>query len=211
MKNVTTWASPVAVSLLLHLTLLIVLTYNYSSNNLQANSTQTFTVELQASQPATSNKPHINKPKQITPSVAKPVKQENIIEKTLPTPVVQTEESKQTETTTVNQQPNYIGENNDQIKLQPLSKLTRLPSFLSKIEPVYPSAEQHAGTQATVLAEIMLDKEGKVLDIKIVKSAGLYFDNAVIDAIRKSRFNPGLIEQEPVAVKVLLPFRFKLK
>lgn len=101
--------------------------------------------------------------------------------------------------------------NNSQPVFQPISKLTKPPSFLTKIEPVYPVAEQRSGSQAYVLAEITLDAAGKVLNIAIMKSAGSYFDNAVIEAIRLSSFSPGYIEQEPVAVKVLLPFRFKLR
>jgi len=61
------------------------------------------------------------------------------------------------------------------------------------------------------LAEITLDANGKLLEIKILKSAGSYFDNAVIEAIKQSTFTPGYIEKQAVAVRVLVPFRFKLK
>lgn len=94
---------------------------------------------------------------------------------------------------------------------QPISKLSKPPAFLHKIEPVYPAAEQRSGSQAYVLAEITLDATGKMLNINIIKSAGSYFDNAVIEAIKQSSFTPGYIDKEPVAVKVLLPFRFKLR
>jgi protein TonB len=95
--------------------------------------------------------------------------------------------------------------------VQPLSKLTRPPAFLRRIEPVYPTAEQRAGSQAYVLAEVTIDEQGKVLEVKIMKSAGSAFDNAVTEALKKSIFVPGYIGKDAVAVRVLVPFRFNLK
>lgn len=93
---------------------------------------------------------------------------------------------------------------------QPLSEITRHPSYIRKIEPVYPRQEQRAGSQANVLAEVTVDSKGKVMEVKIIRSAGIYFDNAVIDALKKSIFSPAYINKEPVAARVLVPFRFKL-
>jgi protein TonB len=94
--------------------------------------------------------------------------------------------------------------------IYPLSKLTRPPSFLRKIEPDYPAAERRAGSQASVLAEVTIDDKGNVLGVRIVKSAGKFFDDAVMDALKKSMFVPGYIDKEAVAVRVLVPFRFNL-
>ena len=72
-------------------------------------------------------------------------------------------------------------------------------------------AERRAGSQAQVIAEVTIDESGRVKNIKIVKSAGTDFDNAVIEALNKSMFTPGFINREAVAVRVLIPFRFNLK
>jgi len=61
------------------------------------------------------------------------------------------------------------------------------------------------------LVEVTIDDKGKVVNIRVVKSAGINFDTAVIDALKKSLFAPAYIDTEPAAVKVLVPFRFNLK
>lgn len=94
--------------------------------------------------------------------------------------------------------------------IQPLSSLTRMPSFSRKIEAVYPTSERRAGIQANVLTEVTIDAQGNVLDVRILKSGGTTFDEAVKQALQKSSFNPGLIEGKPVGTRFQIPFRFNL-
>jgi protein TonB len=93
----------------------------------------------------------------------------------------------------------------------PSHKLTRLPAFLSKVDPVYPEGERFTGRDARVVVEILLGPEGTVDSVKIIKSGGAVFDAAVRKALEESRFSPGLMDDRPVAVRVQIPFVFKLK
>ena len=95
-------------------------------------------------------------------------------------------------------------------KAQPLFKLTRLPAFVEKHLPSYPESERASGREADVLAEVFIDHTGQVLDVTILNSAGLAFDQAVITALRESRFTPGYIDAEAVAVRFQIPFHFQL-
>ena len=95
-------------------------------------------------------------------------------------------------------------------EIQPLFRLTRPPGFLRKIEALYPASERRAGIQANVLAEVTIDSQGKVQDVRILKSAGSAFDTAVIEALKKSVFSPGYISDKPVPVRFQVPFRFNL-
>lgn len=205
MKNkVLAWALPISVSLLLHSILFLVFSDQRNDSN-AVTQTEVFTVEMQA---ALQLKPVAKPRKQNLAKEKEPVKQQTISTET--SKYVSVEE-KQPPPAATSEASSASATNSTSTVVQPLNKLTRPPSFLNKIEPVYPASEQRSGSQAYILAEITLDAEGKLLDIKIVKSAGSYFDNAVIDAIRQSTFTPGYIEKQPVAVKVLVPFRFKLK
>jgi TonB family protein len=67
------------------------------------------------------------------------------------------------------------------------------------------------GNEARVLAEIYLDEHGAVDDVTIKKSGGTRFDKAVIDAARKSRFNPGYMGEKAVPTVIQIPYVFKLK
>ena len=95
-------------------------------------------------------------------------------------------------------------------EIQPLYRLTRLPSFSKKTEAVYPAIERRAGIQANVLAEVTIDSQGMVLDVRILKSGGTTFDEAVKQALQRSVFNPGMIDGKPVGTRFQVPFRFNL-
>lgn len=94
---------------------------------------------------------------------------------------------------------------------QPIHRLTRLPNYLSRIEPVYPVSERMAGIEARVLTEIYLNSRGGVDEVKIKKSGGKPFDQAVIAAVRNSRFSPGFMGEVPVPTVLQIPFSFKMK
>ena len=99
----------------------------------------------------------------------------------------------------------------DKGSYQAFHRLTRLPSFRTRAEPVYPNTERLTGIEARVLAEIYLDEHGAVDDVIIKKSGGTRFDKAVIDAARKSRFNPGYMGEKAVPTVIQIPYTFKLK
>ena len=95
-------------------------------------------------------------------------------------------------------------------EIQPLFKLTRMPSFQKKVEAIYPISERRAGIQANVLAEVTIDSKGIVQDVRILKSGGNTFDEAVKQALQKSQFNPGIIDGKAVGTRFQVPFRFNL-
>lgn len=205
MKTFTTWTPPVAVSLLLHAALIALVTHKFSATRTDKSRDQTITVTLLGQAPISDNKPHLHavKPARETAS-AEPAPSVNTAPPESPTAVAK-------QASPANQEINAATETRlAGLTVQPLSKLSRPPVFLRKIEPVYPAAEQRAGSQANILAEVTIDENGKVREVRIVKSAGKNFDDAVIDALKNSIFVPGYIDKEAVAVRVFVPFRFNL-
>ena len=160
MKSFTTWALPVAVSLLLHASLLFLVTHQPTISSPDTRQVQTITVELSGKTTTSINKPRLQS---VTPIVIeKPIQQP--ARTALPTAVNPVPEKPQTstsvpeQTSTDKQAINTAAESQQAgMNIQPLSKLTRPPSFLRKIEPVYPRSEQRAGSQAYVLAEVTID------------------------------------------------------
>jgi len=90
-------------------------------------------------------------------------------------------------------------------------RLSRLPAFRVRSEPVYPKPERMTGSEARVLAEIFLDERGTVDEVTIKKSGGKLFDKAVIDAVRLSSFHPGYMGDKAVPTVIQIPYTFKLK
>ncbi len=208
MKQVyTNWAWPVSISVMLHVA--VVMLYLHQPQHPAPERPDTLLVEMQsisakpAAPPVRKAQAEIRSKAELEkPPVPEPAATSLAPATPQPVPVANTA----TTSETVQSPPSAAAPN-----IQPLSKLTRPPAFLRKIDPVYPASEQRSGSQAFVLAEITLDGEGKLLDVKILKSAGSQFDEAVKEAIRQSAFQPGYIESKPVAVRVQIPFRFKLK
>ncbi len=92
----------------------------------------------------------------------------------------------------------------------PIFKLTQAPRFLHREVPLYPSAMRAQGITGTVKLEALIDKEGQVRKVRILKSAGDKFDEAARRAIFASSFYPAKIDDEAVAVLLRLPVKFSL-
>lgn len=93
----------------------------------------------------------------------------------------------------------------------PINRLTKVPTFLQRVEPVYPENERLLGKETIVLAEIDLDEKGSIAEIRIIKSGGKPFDTAVENALKKSRLTPGYVKDRAVPIQVQIPFAFRLK
>jgi protein TonB len=208
----TKWSLPIAVSLLLHAAVIVLATQKPSSSSTTPGKPQAITVELLnqeniniPSAPKANSRP-TQKPLQEPLKPEPPAITSNTAEPTAISPALTEQNITQPAVPSAT-----TGVSQPSLNIQPLSKLSRPPSFLRKIEPVYPRAEQRAGSQAYVLAEVTIDEQGAIVEVKVLKSAGIAFDNAVMEALQKSTFSPGYMGQNAVAVRVLVPFRFNLK
>jgi len=201
LKILSTWTTPVAVSLLLHAALVVLVMQQLSNNSTDKRQIQAITVELSGLTSTVANKP---REREATPT---PVQEPVQTDQTMVTNPIPEEVQKTTATQINTATPETT---QTSLNVQPLSKVTRKPAPLNKIDLVYPPSEQRSGNQAYVLASFIIDEKGNVQDVKIVKSAGTDFDNAVNNALIKSIFAPGYIDTEAVAVRVLQKFSFNL-
>lgn len=101
-------------------------------------------------------------------------------------------------------------------KIVPLFRLTRMPKVvdynLETLKRFYPEEEREFGKEATVEAMILVDENGKIVDIDIIKSAGARFDEAAKKALLSNALviEPGYIGDKPVASRVPIPITFNL-
>ncbi|MEK6590220.1 MAG: energy transducer TonB [Nitrospinota bacterium] len=89
--------------------------------------------------------------------------------------------------------------------------ITILPKFAKKIDPVYPEPARRLNREGTVIVEVSIDPEGRVIETDVIKSAGFGFDESVLDAINNSTFSPAKAGHKTVSVKIRIPFRFELR
>ena len=74
----------------------------------------------------------------------------------------------------------------------------------------YPSAAKSAGTQGKVFLMVMVNENGGVDDVKVIKGIGNGCDEAAIDGVKKAKFTPGKSKGATVKVKLALAIEFKL-
>lgn len=80
------------------------------------------------------------------------------------------------------------------------------PKVKAKVDPVYPPDKLAKGEKGVVKLELTVDATGKVVNAKVVESAGAEFDAAALDAAAKLEFEPATVDGKPV--KAQIPYRF---
>lgn len=76
---------------------------------------------------------------------------------------------------------------------------------------VYPADAKAYGLEGDVKLVATVDKDGKVIDAKVIKGIGLGCDEAAIEAVKKTRFLPGQNSNGPTTANVTFSLEFNLK
>ncbi len=83
------------------------------------------------------------------------------------------------------------------------------PVPLNEIIPDYPTEARNAKLQGTVILVVELCRDGSIGDIFVLRSfPGL--DEAAKESARKIKFQPAVLEDEPVGCMTFIPFEFKI-
>lgn len=88
-----------------------------------------------------------------------------------------------------------------------------LVKFRDHIQQIvkYPDDAIAMGIEGKVFVQFVVDKQGKISNIRIIKGVCPLLDNAVIDAIKNSdRWEPGMQMGRPVSVAMSMPVSFRL-
>ena len=81
------------------------------------------------------------------------------------------------------------------------------PTPVTRVEPAYPEFAREAQIQGKVTLHVLVGKDGRVKNVKVIKGVtGL--NDAAVEAIKKWVFKPALSNNKPVAVWVEVPMDF---
>lgn len=90
-------------------------------------------------------------------------------------------------------------------------ELKEYPKPISPIQPEYPQVAKLAGIQGKVFVETLINENGDVISTKILKSDHETLEGAALEAIKKTKFSPGLSKTgKKVKASVVIPMAFKL-
>lgn len=95
-------------------------------------------------------------------------------------------------------------------KVFDLASLDQVPEMRGGIRPVYPPDLRRAGIEGTVVVAFVVDANGDVRDVEVIRSTHPGFDLPSVQAIRKLKFKPGRKGGSAVATRMEQPLDFKL-
>ncbi len=85
-----------------------------------------------------------------------------------------------------------------------------VPKRTKFISPVYPPAAQAQGLRGIVILELVIDEEGRVAQVDVVRSVPP-FDEAATFAVKQWEYEVTKVDGRPVRVRHTLPVTFALK
>ncbi len=85
------------------------------------------------------------------------------------------------------------------------------PVLIKKVDPVYPEIARQLKIEGMVYVRMIVGPDGKVKHAEIIKSAHEILNEPVLEAVRQWIFRPGKQMGQPVTVRIIQPYRFKLE
>ena len=87
-----------------------------------------------------------------------------------------------------------------------------IPVYRKNPSPKYPRVARKRGYQGTVIMEVLVNREGRVEDLRLFESSGYtVLDRAATASVKNWLFEPGMRGDEKVEMWVKVPIRFRLK
>lgn len=83
------------------------------------------------------------------------------------------------------------------------------PRAIASPDPIYPSLAKQARIFGDVVIDAVIDVHGNVVEMQVVSGHPLLVPSAV-DALRKWKYQPTILNEEPVPVQLMVTIKFRL-
>jgi len=85
----------------------------------------------------------------------------------------------------------------------------RPPKPIVQVKPEYPTLARQARIQGQVQIDAVLDEQGNVIEMHVVSGPPLLYQ-AALDALRKWKYEPTYLNDQPIAVQMIVTITFVL-
>ncbi len=85
------------------------------------------------------------------------------------------------------------------------------PERVYSPQPAYTEIARRARVQGVVIVQAIIDKQGNVTNVKVLKGLPMGLEEAAVDAIKQWKFKPATLNGKPVTVYYNLTVNFKLQ
>jgi TonB family protein len=101
-------------------------------------------------------------------------------------------------------------QSSSQDEAEPLYHIVdKMPQQVSPLEVRYPKEALDAGIGGTVHIKMILSKEGVVEEAEVSVSSGVpSLDQAALEAAKRLKFTPAILDGKPVRMRLFKPFFF---
>jgi protein TonB len=90
-----------------------------------------------------------------------------------------------------------------------VSSTLQASRLLWKVDPVYPQLAKLAHVEGTVIAEARITQGGTVDSLRIISGNPLFFQS-VLEAVKQWRYDPTILNKEPIDVITTITVNFRL-
>ncbi len=84
------------------------------------------------------------------------------------------------------------------------------PRATNKTMPAYPEAARKERIEGVVIVQVVIDEEGRISDAEVLKGLSHGLSESAVESVKNWRFEPALLDGEPVAVRYNLTINFRL-
>jgi TonB family protein len=85
------------------------------------------------------------------------------------------------------------------------------PVKITEVQPQYTEIARKARIQGVVILQTIIDKEGNITDVKVLKALPMGLAEAAVSAVKQWKYEPATLNGKPVAVYFNLTVNFQLQ
>jgi protein TonB len=86
----------------------------------------------------------------------------------------------------------------------------KMPTLIRRVEPVYPPMAVSAHLQGIVILEAIVNEEGAVKEVKVLRSVNPVLDREALAAVRQWKYEPVVLNGTPVPFVLTVSLSFSL-
>ena len=84
------------------------------------------------------------------------------------------------------------------------------PEVIRRVQPNYTEIARKARVQGVVIVEAIVDKQGDVTNVRVLKGLPMGLEQSAMDAVKQWTFKPATLNGRPVSVYFVLTINFRL-
>ena len=85
------------------------------------------------------------------------------------------------------------------------------PEPIHKVQPRYTENARRAGVQGAVILEAVIDEQGKVTNVRVLRGLPMGLDREAVSAVQQWKFTPAMMASKPVKVYFTLTVNFTIQ